>query len=79
MEVLKLTSVRLSKSALANAAKLGRELGYYRTSGIIRVAVWIGLKFMKPGVLHRYLQMMWEEEEKGIKYSARDVLRTAGE
>lgn len=79
MEVLKLTSVRLSKSALAQAAVLGKHLGYYRTSDVIRVAIWVGLKFMKPGVLHEYLQMMWEEEEKGIKYSARDVLRTAGE
>lgn len=79
MEVLKLTSVRLSKSALANAAKLGRELGYYSTSEIIRVAVWIGLKFMKPGVIHQLLDMMWEEEEKGIKYSAKDVLRTGEE
>lgn len=79
MEVLKLTSVRLSKSALANAAKLGRELGYYRTSEIIRLAVWIGLKFMKPGVIHQLLDMMWKEKLGWKSYSPRDILRTAGE
>lgn len=79
MEVLKLTSVRLSKSALANAAKLGRELGYYRTSEIIRLAVWIGLKFMKPGVIHQLVDMMWKEELGWKSYSPRDILRTTGE
>lgn len=79
MEVLKLTSIRLSKSALAQAAILGRALGYWKTSDVIRVAIWVGLKFMKPGVIHLFLHMMLEEEVKGIKYSAKDVLRTAGE
>ena len=79
MEVLKLTSIRLSKSALSQANQLARELGYYRTSDIIRVAIWLGLKFLKPGVLHEFLQMMWQEEINGANYSARDVLRTAEE
>lgn len=78
MEVLKLTSIRLSKSALAQAAILGRNLGYWKTSDIIRVAIWVGLKFMKPGVLHQYLQMMWQEENNAVSYSLEDVLRTAG-
>ena len=78
MENLKLTSVRLSKASLADAAKLGRELGFWRTSDVIRVALWFGLKFMKPGVLHKLLHMMWEEEANGKRFTLEDVLRTAG-
>lgn len=79
MEILKLTSIRLSKSALSQASELGRTLGYWRTSDVLRVAIWIGLKFLVPGVLHEFMQMMWQEEVNGAQYSARDVLRTAGE
>lgn len=79
MEILKLTSIRLSKSALARANELGRSIGYYRTSDILRVAIWLGLKFIKPGVLHEFLQMMWQEEFNDAEYSAADVLRAAGE
>lgn len=78
MENLKLTSVRLSKGSLADAARLGRELGFWRTSDVIRVAFWFGLKFMTPGVLHKLLHMMWEEEAKGKRFSTQEVLRTAG-
>lgn len=79
MEILKLTSIRLSKSALARANELGRSIGYYRTSDVLRVAIWLGLKFIKPGVLHEFLQMMWQEESNGADYCAADVLRAAGE
>lgn len=78
MENLKLTSVRLSKVSLADAAKLGRELGFWRTSDVIRVALWFGLKFMKPGVLHQLLHMMWEEEVGLKRFTLQDVLHAAG-
>lgn len=79
MDILKLTSIRLSKSVLGQAAKLGHEVGYYRTSDVLRVAIWVGLKFLTPGVLHRFLQLMWQEEFNGVSYNAWDVIRTAGE
>ena len=79
MEVLKLTSIRLSKSALAQAKSLARSLGYYRTSDVLRVAIWLGLKILKPGVLHVFLDMMWQEEVHGASYNPLDVLRTAVE
>lgn len=78
MENLKLTSVRLSKASLADAAKLGKDLGFWSTSDVIRVALWFGLKFMKPGVLLKLLHMMWVEEENGKCFSLEDVLRAAG-
>lgn len=79
MEVLKLTSIRLSESVLKEAKELGKNLGYYRTSDMLRVAIWVGLKFMKPGVLHVFLRMMWQEEINNAQYNAWDVLRAAGE
>ncbi len=79
MEILKLTSIRLSKSSLSQAAALGRGLGCFRQSDVLRVAIWIGLKFLKPGVIHEFMHMMWQEEVNGAEYCAADVLRTAGE
>lgn len=78
MEVLKLTSIRLSKKALGKAGILGSSLGYGRSSDIIRMAIWIGIKALKPGVLRVIMHMMWEEEEKGIQYTLEDVIQSAG-
>ena len=78
MEYLKLTSIRLPKEYLVAADKLTDNLGYYKRSLILRVAIWVGLKFIKPGVLHKLLEMMWEEEIGRKSYSLEDVLRTAG-
>lgn len=78
MEVLKLTSIRLSKSALDRASHLSRELGFYQSSHVIRIAIWVGLKVLSPGVLHRLSLMMWDEEDKDTSFSLEDVLRTAG-
>lgn len=79
MEVLKLISIRLSKASIGKAREIGNSVGYYRGSDVLRVAIWIGLKCITPGVLHRYLHMMWEEEERGKYYTIEDVIRTAGE
>lgn len=78
MEILKLTSIRLSKSALAKAAAIASTRGYYQSSNIIRLALWVGLKVVKPGVLQTLFHMMWLEEEKGEDYTLEDVLRAAG-
>lgn len=78
MEVLKLTSIRLSKKALGKAGILGRSLGFGRSSDIIRMAIWIGLKALKPGVLRNIMHMMWEEEDLGIEYTLQDVLQNSG-
>lgn len=78
MEILKLVSIRISKESLANAEKVARGAGYYQRSSVLRVAIWIGLKFMKPGVLHQLADMMWKEEIGFKCYTLEDVLRTAG-
>lgn len=77
MEVLKLTSIRLSKSALDRASHLSHELGFYQSSHVIRIAIWVGLKILTPGVLHRLSLMMWDEEDKGASFSLEDVLHAA--
>lgn len=79
MEILKLTSIRLSKSALARANQLGRSIGYYKTSDVLRIAIWLGLKFLTPVVLQKFMLMMCQEEINGTEYSAGDILRTIGE
>lgn len=78
MEVLKLTSIRLPKSALTKANNLANEFGYYQSSNVIRVAIWIGLKVLNPKVIFKLSHMMWEEEERDASFSLEDVLRTAG-
>lgn len=79
MEILKLTSIRLPKSALSRAAGLARSLGYYKTSDVIRLAIWVGFKILKPGVLQKLMQMMWQEETRGVCFTLEDVLHTADE
>ena len=78
MENLKLRSVRFSRMVLSQANKLGRSLGHGQSSNILRLAIWIGLKALKPGVLHNLMHMMWQEEEGFAFYDIEDVLRTAG-
>ena len=78
MEILKLTSIRLSKDSLAAAAKLGRDFGYNSSSEVLRVAIWLGLKLISPGVLRQLLRMKWEEEMSMKSFTLEDVLRTAG-
>ena len=78
MEILKLTSIRLSKSALAKASALSSKLGFYKSSHVLRIAIWVGLKVLSPGVLHRLSLMMWDEEDKGVFFSLEDVLHAAG-
>ena len=78
MENLKLTSIRLSKATLIEASKLAGHLGYYHTSDVLRAAIWLGLKLIKPGVLHELLHMMWVEEIDRKSLTRQDVLHTAG-
>lgn len=78
MDELKLTSIRLPKSALSRAAEFGRSLGFYKTSDVIRIAIWVGFKIIKPSVLPKLMHMIWEEEAKGVSFTLEDVLRTAG-
>ena len=78
MEILKLTSIRLSVAALAKANDLASEFGYYQSSHVIRVAIWIGMKVLNPKVIFKLSKMMWEEEERDADFSLEDVLRSAG-
>ena len=79
MEILKLISIRLSKSSIDKARIIASSVGYYRASEVLRVAIWLGLKCITPGVLHKLLHLQWEEEELGVKYTLEDVLRAAGD
>lgn len=78
MEKLKLTSVRLSKGTLDSASKLSNAGIYRCTSDILRIAIWLGLKFMNAGVLRQLQDMMWKEEIGWKQYTLEDVLRTLG-
>lgn len=78
MEILKLTSIRLSSKSLANARILGRAFGLNQASYVLRVAIWVGLKMLKPEVMQKVGHMMWEEEVLGVSHKLEDVLRAAG-
>lgn len=78
MEKLKLTSIRLPESSLASASELSTGFWHYTSSNIIRIAIWIGLKFLYLGTISQLARMMFEEERTGKRYTLDDVLRTAG-
>ena len=78
MEKLKLTSVRLSKGTLDSASKLSNAENYLCTSDILRIAIWLGLKLMRPGVLLQLQHMMAQEETGWKSYTLEEVLRILG-
>lgn len=78
MEILKLISIRLSKSSIDKAKVIASSVGYFSASEVLRVAIWLGLKCITPGVFHKLLLMQWEEEEKGVYYTLEEVIQTAG-
>ena len=79
MEILKLISIRLSKSSIDKAKVIASSVGYYGASEVLRVAIWLGLKCITPGVLHKLLHMKWVEEEIGVYYTLEDVIKTVGD
>lgn len=78
MEKLKLTSVRLSKGTLDSASKLSNAENYLCTSDILRIAIWLGLKLLRPGVLLQLQHMMAQEETGWKSYTLEEVLRILG-
>lgn len=78
MEKLKLTSVRLSKDTLDSASKLSNAENYLCTSDVLRIAIWLGLKLMRPGVLLQLQHMMAQEETGWKSYKLEEVLRILG-
>ena len=78
MEKLKLTSVRLSKGTLDSASKLSNAENYLCTSDVLRIAIWLGLKLMRPGVLLQLQDMMGKEETGWKSYTLEEVLRIIG-
>ena len=78
MEKLKLTSVRLSKGTLESASKLSNAGNYLCTSDILRIAIWLGLKLMRAGVLLQLQHMMAQEETGWKSYTLEEVLRILG-
>lgn len=78
MENLKLTSIRLSKDSLDRAERLSGDSRFYTTSDILRVAIWIGLKFLSRRSISELLVMMWREENSNEIITLEDVIRTAG-
>lgn len=78
MEKLKLTSIRLSVETLDRAERLSWDSEFYTTSDILRIAIWIGLKFMHSGIISKLLIMMSKEELGKEIVTLEDVLHTAG-
>lgn len=78
MEKLKLTSVRLSKGTLDSASKLSNAENYLCTSDILRIAIWLGLKLLRTGVLLQLQHMMAQEETGWKSYKLEEVLRILG-
>lgn len=77
MENLKLTSIRVPKEYLVAADKLSSDWRYCGRSLILRVAIWLGLKLIKPRVMRKYLEMMWDEELGRKSFTLEDVLHAA--
>lgn len=79
METLKLTSIRLEKRSLEQANRIAKEIGYYQSSNVIRIALWAGLKIITSRNWSRLAHLQFEEEENGAHYLLEDVLHAAAQ
>lgn len=77
METLKLTSIRLEKKSLEQANRIAKEIGYYQSSRVIRIALWAGLKIVNIRNLRRLEHLQFEEEVHGAHYGLEDVIHGA--
>lgn len=77
METLKLTSIRLERRSLEQANRIAKEIGYYQSSSVIRIALWAGLKIVNSRNLGRLAHLQFEEDDHGAHYELEDVIRTA--
>lgn len=83
MEVLKITSIRLSINDIVKADVIAKNFCCCGRSTALRAAVWIGLKILTSKNIGAILHLMWlDENRKGVpsegEISLEDVLRTAG-
>lgn len=77
METLKLTSIRLEKRSLEQANRIAKEIGFYQSSNVIRIALWAGLKIVTSRNWSRLAHLQFEEEEHGVHYLLEDVIQSA--
>lgn len=78
MENLKLTSIRVGVDSLESASAIAKQFGYFTTSDVLRVAMWVGLKVITPRCFSILSRMMWEEDAGKDIVTLEDVLRAAG-
>lgn len=79
METLKLTSIRLEKRSLEQANRIAKEIGYFQSSEVIRIALWIGLKIINARNFRRLIHLRFEEELKNDYVSLEDVIQAAAQ
>lgn len=79
METLKLMSIRLDRRSLEQANRIAKEIRYFKTSDVIRTALWAGLKIVNARNHAKLLHLYWDEEAHGALYGLEDVLRTAAQ
>lgn len=79
METLKLTSIRLDRQSLEQANRIAKEIGYYQSSSVIRIALWAGLKIVNSRNHARLAHLLFEEDAYRAHYELDDVLRAAAQ
>ena len=78
MSTLKLTSIRLEKNSLEKASRIARDNRYHKSSDIMRIALWVGLKIVNSRNCGKLSNYQLQEEILKTSYGLEDVLRTAG-
>lgn len=64
MESLKLTSLWISEKCLQRAEIIASGQRYWKTSEVLRLAIWLGLQIMREHSIHE-LHRNWIKSELG--------------
>lgn len=78
MERFDFTVVRFSKETLDKAEQLSSSSCVYPAEDIIRIAAWLGLKFMKVDKIQDLLIMEFREREGVELFTPEDILLAVG-
>lgn len=78
MENLKMYSLRVEPEFLKKADNVAESLSYHTRSDVLRLAIWVGLKFINPRNYSKLSFLRWSTGRCIDNIPLEDVIHAAG-